>query len=125
MTDHEEATQMTEKTATDAPSSTLEVPAVNKDASGTPSSVSENGDVEKAVEVAEPERSPRDIHGVKWAVAVFSVLIATFLFALGKLFSWCRYLCFHYTIELVDLPRESITLQTYLQIQTLSLSEQC
>ncbi len=94
MTDHEDATQMTEKTTTDAPSSTLEIPAVNKDASGTPTSVSENGDVEKAVEVAEPERSPRDIHGVKWGIAVFSVLIAAFLFALGKLFSWSRYWAF-------------------------------
>lgn len=53
--------------------------------SGPPSSYGEEiSDVEKVPEPAAEERSPRDVHGVKWALAVFSVLISTFLFALDN-----------------------------------------
>ena len=48
---------------------------------------SENGSstaVEKAWEPAQPEQSPRNIHGVKWVLAVTSVLASTFLFALDN-----------------------------------------
>ena len=52
--------------------------------SGPPSSVGDHSDIEKAPEPVEEERSPRDVHGIKWAVAVFSILISTFLFALDN-----------------------------------------
>ena len=51
------------------------------------SSASENGDlavVEKAEVSQEPLHPPRDIHGIKWGLAVFSILISTFLFALDN-----------------------------------------
>ena len=47
------------------------------------SSTSENGDaaaLEKAEQAVEGPKSPRDIHGVKWALAVISTLAVTFLF---------------------------------------------
>lgn len=47
------------------------------------SSTSENGDaaaLEKAEQAVEEPKSPRDIHGVKWALAVVSILAVTFLF---------------------------------------------
>ena len=47
------------------------------------SSTSENGDaaaLEKAEQAVEGPKSPRDIHGVKWALAVISILAVTFLF---------------------------------------------
>lgn len=52
--------------------------------SGPPSSMGDTSDAEKAVEPVEPERSPRDVHGIRWALAVFSVLVSTFLFALDN-----------------------------------------
>ena len=57
-----------------------------EDKSHTPSSLSDSGsgDVEKAPEPVEPEASPRDVHGLKWGLAVFSVLVSTFLFALDN-----------------------------------------
>ena len=49
------------------------------------SSSSENGaEAEKGVTPADPEKPPRDIHGIKWGFAVFSVLASTFLFALDN-----------------------------------------
>ena len=49
------------------------------------SSSSENGaEAEKGAIPQDPEKPPRDIHGVKWAFAVVSVLASTFLFALDN-----------------------------------------
>ena len=45
---------------------------------------SSSADIEKAEEPAPEEKSPRDIHGIKWALAVSSVLISAFLFALDN-----------------------------------------
>ena len=85
---------MTEKVDTEKPlegtktSNVLDEAASHHDKSAAnSSSASENGDnpaVEKAVESAEPEKSPRNIHGIKWGFAVFSVLSSTFLFALDN-----------------------------------------
>ena len=47
------------------------------------SSTSESGDaaaLEKAEQPAGAEKSPRDVHGIKWAFAVVSILACTFLF---------------------------------------------
>lgn len=66
-----------------ASDATTLAPPVEK--SGPPSSFGEDhSDIEKAPEVPVEERSPRDVHGIKWALAVFSVLISTFLFALDN-----------------------------------------
>ena len=57
------------------------------DSSQQPSSQSsEHGDSALAEKGINPvdETSPRDIHGVKWALAVISILISTFLFALDN-----------------------------------------
>ena len=57
------------------------------DSSQQPSSQSsEHGDNalnEKGI-IPVDEKSPRDIHGVKWVLAVISILISTFLFALDN-----------------------------------------
>lgn len=47
---------------------------------------SENGDIALAEKGFGPvnEKTPRDIHGIKWALAVLSILISTFLFALDN-----------------------------------------
>ena len=47
---------------------------------------SDHGDIVLAEKGLEPmdEKLPRDIHGVKWALAVISILISTFLFALDN-----------------------------------------
>ncbi|KAL6716469.1 hypothetical protein ACLMJK_006036 [Lecanora helva] len=53
--------------------------------SGISSSSSENGaEAEKGTPSADPEIPQRDIHGIKWAFAVFSVLASTFLFAIDN-----------------------------------------
>ena len=73
---------------------TLEVPSEKVIGTGngldsslqTSSQSSEHGDAasaEKGLNSLE-EKPPRDIHGVKWVLAVTSVLIATFLFALDN-----------------------------------------
>ena len=72
----------------------LEVPSENAsdtarglESSQQPSSQSsEHGDMaltEKAIEPVD-KKPPRDIHGIKWALAVLSILISTFLFALDN-----------------------------------------
>lgn len=57
------------------------------DSSQQPSSQSsEHGDIalnEKGI-IPVDETSPRNIHGIKWALAVISILISTFLFALDN-----------------------------------------
>ena len=47
---------------------------------------SDHGDMALAEKGLEPmdEKPPRDIHGIKWALAVISILISTFLFALDN-----------------------------------------
>ena len=47
---------------------------------------SEHGDVALAEKGTQPvdEIPPRDIHGIKWALAVISILLSTFLFALDN-----------------------------------------
>ena len=73
-------TTMAGVVASDA--TTLAPPA---EKSGPPSSFGEDhSDVEKVPEPAAEEPSPRDVHGIKWGLAVFSVLISTFLFALDN-----------------------------------------
>lgn len=72
----------------------LEVPPENAsdvarglDSSAQPSSQSSvHGDTALAEKGLEPmdEKPPRDIHGIKWALAVISILISTFLFALDN-----------------------------------------
>lgn len=52
--------------------------------SGPPSSYGDHSDVEKVPEPAAEERSPRDVHGIRWGLAVFSVLISAFIFALDN-----------------------------------------
>lgn len=53
--------------------------------SGPPSSFGEeHSDVEKVSEPVAQEQSPRDVHGIKWALAVFSILISAFIFALDN-----------------------------------------
>lgn len=91
---------MAEKTADTAPrvSDSTETPklvgegispethekGLNKSSSpAASSSTSENGDapaLEKAEQIVEEPKSPRDVHGVKWALAVVSILAVTFLF---------------------------------------------
>ena len=78
MTTPHHAANATGMVASDA---TTLAPPVEK--SGPPSSVGDHSDIEKVPEVVE-EKSPRDVHGVKWGLAVFSVLISTFLFALDN-----------------------------------------
>ena len=52
---------------------------------GSPSSgSSDNGSAEKAAAPVETQQSPRNVHGVKWVLAVASVLASTFLFALDN-----------------------------------------
>jgi hypothetical protein len=57
---------------------------------GTPSNSlqsSDHGDVayaEKGIAVSDNAPSPRNVHGIRWAVAVLSVLASTFLFALDN-----------------------------------------
>ena len=51
------------------------------------SSGSENGDTataEKAEVAPGEQKSPRDIHGIKWTLAVSSILASAFLFALDN-----------------------------------------
>ena len=73
-------THMAGVVASDA--TTLAPPA---EKSGPPSSFGEDhSDVEKAPEPVAEETSPRSVHGIKWGLAVFSVLISTFLFALDN-----------------------------------------
>ena len=43
-----------------------------------------DGDPEKAVEPAEAQKPPRDVHGIVWALVVVSILSSTFLFALDN-----------------------------------------
>ena len=43
-----------------------------------------SGDPEKAVEPAEAQKPPRDVHGIVWALVVVSILSSTFLFALDN-----------------------------------------
>jgi len=73
--------------------STLAVPSTfdTKPGFDTPlpssSGNSDHGDVasaEKGMATLEPEISPRNVHGFKWAFAVSSVLASTFLFALDN-----------------------------------------
>lgn len=59
------------------------LPTEEKHASGVNTPPSESSDVEKAKETVS-EQSPRDVHGFKWALAVFSVLISVFLFSLDN-----------------------------------------
>ena len=65
--------------------STLAPPTENEK-STTPATSSDaaSGDVEKAPEPVGEEVSPRNIHGIRWALAVTSVLISAFLFALDN-----------------------------------------
>ena len=53
---------------------------------GTPASLSDHdsNDAEKADGTPVVPTSPRNVHGVKWALAVFSILVSTFLFALDN-----------------------------------------
>ena len=56
----------------------------NHDPSPSPAAPSEiYSDTEKAP-IKKTETAPRNIHGIKWALAVSSVLISTFLFALDN-----------------------------------------
>lgn len=68
-----------------APAGVLAPPQMDKPAE-TPASLSDVGsrDTEKVEAVAAPEPSPRNVHGIKWALAVFSILVSTFLFALDN-----------------------------------------
>ena len=63
--------------------------------SRAPSPSSGEADVEKvigttdkddvnAADHKQSQESPRDVHGIKWGLAVFSVLVSTFLFALDN-----------------------------------------
>ena len=76
-----------EKTMLGVPSEEASDTARGLDSSQQPSSQSsEHGDMaltEKGINPAH-ETSPRDIHGIKWALAVISILISTFLFALDN-----------------------------------------
>ncbi|KAG8533219.1 uncharacterized protein KY384_002002 [Bacidia gigantensis] len=61
--------------------------AANSTSPAVSSKSSENGesrDTEKATGTRGAEKPPRDIHGIKWGLAVFSVLASTFLFALDN-----------------------------------------
>lgn len=76
-----------EKTTLDVPSEKASDTARGLDSSQQPSSQSsEHGDMaltEKGVNPVD-ETPPRNIHGIKWALAVISILISTFLFALDN-----------------------------------------
>lgn len=77
-----------EKAMLEVPSENASDAARGLDSSPQPSSrSSEHGDMsalaEKGLEPMD-EKPPRDIHGVKWALAVISILISTFLFALDN-----------------------------------------
>ena len=70
----------------DVPRSVSPAPS-DKPAKGlTPSSGSSDAgaDAEKASQQAQEQQSPRDVHGIKWVLAVSSVLASTFLFALDN-----------------------------------------
>ena len=56
------------------------------DSSQQPSSQSsEHGDMALTEKGVNPvDETPRNIHGIKWALAVMSILISTFLFALDN-----------------------------------------
>ena len=71
---------MPQTTEPHAENATTEKPA------GTPASLSDqaSGDAEKAPGAPLEEVSPRNVHGIKWALAVTSILISTFLFALDN-----------------------------------------
>ena len=75
------------KTMLGVPSEEASDTARGLDSSQQPSSrSSEHGDMaltEKGINPAH-EKPPRDIHGIKWALAVISILISTFLFALDN-----------------------------------------
>ncbi len=76
-----------EKTMLEVPSERASDTARGFDTSQQPSSQSsEHGDMaltEKGIQPVD-ETAPRDIHGIKWALAVLSILISTFLFALDN-----------------------------------------
>ena len=85
MVEKADAEKSQESTMTDN-ASNLAIPPHSQTPDAS-SSASENGDNpagEKALGTAEPEKSPRNIHGIKWGFAVLSVLASTFLFALDN-----------------------------------------
>ena len=64
-------------------------PGTNAPAKGdaTPSgesNVSDAASAEKAIEPVEEQKSPRNVHGIVWALCVLSILSSTFLFALDN-----------------------------------------
>lgn len=53
----------------------------------TPSGLSNTSDpalAEKAIEPAQEQKPPRDVHGIAWILVVLSILSSTFLFALDN-----------------------------------------
>lgn len=71
---------------------TAENGLLKPDAQQTPGTVTPSGTsnfsdpalAEKAVEPAQEQKPPRDVHGVIWVLVVLSILSSTFLFALDN-----------------------------------------
>ena len=81
------ATALGEKAMLEVPPENASDVARGLDSSAQPSSQSsEHGDMALAEKGLGPanDKPPRDIHGIKWALAVISILISTFLFALDN-----------------------------------------
>ena len=87
MADQKESfTDNGQKKALEVPNSTVKHAPSGTNTPLPSSQTSEHGDValtEKGLEPSE-EPSPRDVHGIKWVLAVSAVLASTFLFALDN-----------------------------------------